>query len=483
MKTFDLNIDKILENWELAHAVRELIANAIDESLITSTQSPEVSQDEQGWWHVRDYGRGLKYQDLIQSENPEKLAHPGVIGKFGIGLKDALATFERKGVKVLLRSRYGDVSLTRVTKHSFEDLITLHATIDPPSLPDMIGTDCALYGVEDRDIDSAKKLFLRFADSVVLDETKFGSVLRCKDHKGAIFINGMKVAEESNFLFSYNITSITAVIKKALNRERQNLGRSAYSDRIRNMLLSTRAPEVAQELANDLQRIALGTSHDELAWLDVQEHAVKVLNSVRKVLFVSSDEIVSRPDLIEAAKSSGYQILSIPENLTRRIGGTTDVAGKPVTELQTFIQQHNASFEFSWIDPSSLSEVERLNWEQRDRVLELVGGRPAVVREIKISATMQASTYSSRETQGLWDPNNGWIIITRSELASLEKFAGTLLHEAIHAKFGLSDVSRDFETYLTHLCGDLAAKLIRELSNHTEGTQRRGLIASLFGRS
>ncbi len=130
-----------------------------------------------------------------------------------------------------------------------------------------------------------------------------------------------------------------------------------------------------------------------------------MLNSVRKVLFVSSDEIVGRPDLIEAAKSTGYQILSIPENLTRRIGGTTDVAGEPVTELQTFIQQHNASFEFSWIDPSSLSKVEQLNWEQRHRVLELLGGRPAVVREIKISATMQASTYSSRETQGLWDPN------------------------------------------------------------------------------
>ncbi len=67
MKNFDLNIDKILENWELPHAVRELIANAIDESIITSTKAPEIYRDEPGWWHVRDYGRGLRYQDLIQS--------------------------------------------------------------------------------------------------------------------------------------------------------------------------------------------------------------------------------------------------------------------------------------------------------------------------------------------------------------------------------------------------------------------------------
>jgi hypothetical protein len=32
MPDFDLNIDKILENWEPKHAVREIIANALDEA-------------------------------------------------------------------------------------------------------------------------------------------------------------------------------------------------------------------------------------------------------------------------------------------------------------------------------------------------------------------------------------------------------------------------------------------------------------------
>ena len=482
MKNFDLNIDKILENWELPDAIRELIANAIDESIITSTQAPNIYRDEHGWWHVRDYGRGLRYENLIQSEDPEKINHSGVIGKFGIGLKDALATFDRKGIRVLLKSRHGDVSLARVTKHSFEDLVTLHATIEVPSIPNMVGTDCAIYGVSDEDVAAAKKLFLRFCDVVVLDETKFGSILRCPASPGGIFINGMKVAEEPNFLFSYNITSITASIKKALNRERHNLGRSAYSDRIRTMLLLARSSDVAHALADDLQKISQGTAHDELTWLDVQEHAVKLLNSLGKVLFVSSDEIVARPDLIEAAKNSGFQILSVPENLTRRISGTTDATGKPVTELQTFIQQHNASFQFTWVDPSTLSAAEQVSWSQRDRVLELLGGRPSVVREIRISATMQPNAYASRETEGLWDPNNGWIIIKRSELLSLESFAGTLLHEALHAKYGLSDVSRDFETYLTRLCGSLATIVIRQVSSTLEREHRRGIFASVLGK-
>lgn len=32
---FDLNIEQVLENWEVCHAVREIIANALDETTLT----------------------------------------------------------------------------------------------------------------------------------------------------------------------------------------------------------------------------------------------------------------------------------------------------------------------------------------------------------------------------------------------------------------------------------------------------------------
>jgi hypothetical protein len=31
MREFDLNIERVLENWTVAHALREVIANALDE--------------------------------------------------------------------------------------------------------------------------------------------------------------------------------------------------------------------------------------------------------------------------------------------------------------------------------------------------------------------------------------------------------------------------------------------------------------------
>ncbi|MFM9965342.1 MAG: ATP-binding protein [Planctomycetaceae bacterium] len=460
VKHFDLNIDKILENWELSHALRELIANAIDESVITNTPHPELFKDANGWWHIRDHGRGLHYQHLIQSENPEKLESPAVIGKFGIGLKDALATFDRKDIRVLIRSPHGDISLSKVTKHSFDDLVTLHATVSPASIPDLDGTDCCVFGVSDADVAAAKKMFLCFAESTLIEETKFGSVHRRTPTGGVIYINGMRVADEPNFLFSYNITSLNAAIKRALNRERQNLGRTAYADRVRSILLACQSEKVAQSLSDDLQTHSSGVAHDELNWLEVQEHAVRVLNSLKPVLFINPAQLVAHPDLVEDAQSSGFQIVAVPENLSDRIRGITDVTGRPVTELRQFIEQRNASFQFSWVLPEALTPAERDVWSHVTEILDFLGGRPRIVKDIRISETMQSNPYSSKETVGLWVSQDGWIIVKRSELKSLSSFAGTLLHEAIHAKYGVSDVSRDFEHYLTVLSGTLAARLL-----------------------
>lgn len=89
-RNFDLNIEKILEGWEVKHAIREVIANALDEQVLSNTRDITISPDRSGNWHIRDFGRGIRYENLTQNENPEKLKNAGkVIGKFGVGLKDA----------------------------------------------------------------------------------------------------------------------------------------------------------------------------------------------------------------------------------------------------------------------------------------------------------------------------------------------------------------------------------------------------------
>ena len=82
MREFDLNIEQILESWEVYHAVREIIANALDEQILSQTQDIQIVKKADGW-HIIDFGRGLNYHHLTQNENDEKLKSGKLIGRFG----------------------------------------------------------------------------------------------------------------------------------------------------------------------------------------------------------------------------------------------------------------------------------------------------------------------------------------------------------------------------------------------------------------
>lgn len=459
MKKFDLNIENILENWETYHAIREIIANALDEQLLTNTKEVEIFKRGNSWI-IRDFGRGLQYTHLTQNENEEKLKNTSVIGKFGVGLKDALATFDRKGISVTIHSKHCQITISKSEKEGFNDIITLHAIIEEPKDKNFVGTEFILNGVTDKDIEEAKNLFLKFSGERVIENTKLGQVVERKNKFGNIYINGVKLAEEENFLFSYNITVLNASIKKALNRERTNVARSAYSDSIKKILLASQSKEVAESLAKDLKNINKGTTRVELSWVDVQEHSVKILNQQGKYLFVTSFEAMQYPDMIDQAKNSGYENIIIPENLKHKIQGSTDLSGNPIVDIRQFVSKYNESFDFNFIAPETLTQKEKEIYDLTPKIIDIFGGLPNKVKSIKISATMRKDFFSNVDTLGCWDEKTNSIVLSRKTLNSLQDYSATLIHELIHAKTGYNDVTRAFESELTETIGKLCGKLL-----------------------
>ncbi len=197
-QAFDLNIENVLEHWTVPFAIRELIANALDEQALTGTSEPVIFKDDNDRWHVTDDGRGVRYEHLTQNENEEKRRNPHVIGQFGMGLKDALAVFDRRGVGVVIRSPHADITTGRRPKDGFPDVVTLHALVSPPSDAVRPGTDVALTRVKDADIDTAKGFFLRYSGERLLESTQYGQVLaRSDQHRPArVYVKGLFVAEE-----------------------------------------------------------------------------------------------------------------------------------------------------------------------------------------------------------------------------------------------------------------------------------------------
>lgn len=474
-RLFDLNIKKILEAWDNGHAVRELIANALDEQVLSGTAPVDIAKDAVGIWQIRDYGRGLRYEHFTQNENPEKLKAVGrIIGKFGVGLKDAMATLNRNGVAVEIESKHGVISLTQEAKHGFGEIVTLHAAVLPPHDPAFVGTRIRLPSLSDADMARAKGFFLLFSRETLLEETKIGAILQKAGPMSRIYVAGLLVAEEENFAFSYNITSLTEAMKKALNRERTNVGRTAYAERVKAMLLQTRSAEVAAILADQLRLLERGTAADEVSWKDVTVHACKILNASGRFLFVTSYQLLSNTDAVDQARGDGIQVVTVPDTILEAIRGSDDLSGVPIRDLGVYQAEWNDSFSFKWVMPEALTAEENVVFGTRERVAALVGGFPKHVRAVRVSETMRVDFTAGGDALGLWDPATDSIVIRRDQLRSMADFAATLLHEIAHARSGHGDVTRAFEEELTDYLGRTAAAAISSRSSAPTSNRKRG---------
>ena len=468
---FDLNIGEVLEHWTIPFAIREVIANALDEQVLTATMAPEIACDNAGGWHICDHGRGLRYEHLTANENAEKLRHPAVIGQFGMGLKDALAVFDRHGVRVEIHSPHGDITTARRPKDSFDDVITLHAIVSPPSEPGRVGTDVILTGVDSGDIEEAKRFFLAYSGETVLESTRYGQVLAPPPVRqpARIYVKGLLVAQEENFLFSYNITDLSAPLRRALNRERSNVGRSAYSDRVKAILLACTSTEVARRLSADLAAYTSGAQHDELAWKDVAVHACRVLNAQDKVVFVTAHQLEDGAPQLQYAKADGYRLVAVPDDIAAKLSGTSDVEGRPIMDFGGYRRAWNDSFTFDFVTPDQMTAPERATFDRAADVAALAGldlGRLRV-REVAVSNTMRLSP-SGDQVCGMWESDQGRVIVRRDQLSSPQSFFGTLLHELAHARSGASDNSLEFENELSRLLGAVAAAGLDRVSGNLE---------------
>lgn len=450
---FDLNIEEVLEHWEVEHAIREVIANALDEQLLSSSAEAQISEDGQGTCRIRDFGRGLAISHFTLNENEEKLAGlSGVIGKFGVGLKDALATFHRRGVGVTIRSRHGVFRLREASKHNFEGITTLHVEWRPGPA-EMQGTEFELNGVPPADLEAAKALFLRFSGEERIECTPYGEILRRGGGAARVYISGVLAAEEPNFLFSYNITSLTKAMRKRLNRERSNVGRTTYAERVKAILKSSETEEVAAELVAQVAARSRGGQADEMQWIEVSQRALNLLHDRRRVAFVTEQEMALHPHVIDNMRGDRLEVVVVDEAQKGKLAAQREDGDPELRTLEGYVDEYNESFHYRFVEPAALSAGERAVLARVPSLLAAAGLTPGALPPVRISETMRVGLDT---TNGVWDAELEAIVIKREQLTSLERFAGVLLHEAAHAMSGAVDATREFETVLTAYLGRAA---------------------------
>ena len=448
VKKFDFNVGKILQNWTIKDAIREIIANALDEQKLSATKSVIIQLQQPNRLVIADWGRGLQTKHLTQNENPEKYNNPHLIGLFGIGLKDALATLSRHEVAVKIISPFLTINHISLTdKSDFNGIKTLHAWISTQSTTHQ-GTRFEIEGVSTKDIAAAQHYFLQFRNLVCLHENKYGQIVAKghPDDPGSIFINGLEVNLEPNFKFHYNITNKDQKIRRALNRERTNVGRSAYADRIKKIISHCDSVAINNELRNQFDSVGTGHACEEVTWIEVQKHLFQHLDTT-DIVMVTQQQLMDKAESVDSARQDGKQIVVVSDRLYQSL---------PDTNLDSFMQNKYETFAYDFVEKEELEAEELKVFAQTKKIFSTWGvGEPWIQNiNIKISNSMPGRTV------GMWQPSEQTIIMKRSQLATLSLYAGTLIHEWIHAQTNYPDLNRDFEIALTESIGRLVKKII-----------------------
>ena len=207
---------------------------------------------------------------------------------------------------------------------------------------------------------------------------------------------------------------------------------------------------------HDLEQVTKGSGHDEMNWIDVQLYVLEQLSRKNdKLLFITGDEAVKRRAEVSDAQDEGYQIFIIPDKLKEKAKSI-----RTVMTLEKYNQSKNNAFSGDALNISDLTPAEQEVYNMMPEILAFMNGLPGVIASVKISEELYTDEKKTI-TLGLWDAKTRTIWIRRSQLSSIENFAGTLIHECTHAASRCGDVSRAFETALTENLGRQAAYYLR----------------------
>lgn len=436
---FDLNIKNILSDWSVSDALRELIANAIDESKLSRTQFPDIQYNENtNQLLIRDYGRGIHSNHFIQNENDEKKNSKVVIGKFGIGLKDAVSVLFRNNKPVTFVSLHGSfVPVEDYKKGVQEETKTIHISQTFDNKID-IGTKVIIEAISPTDYNDAIANFLELFPYNKLSESPKGQIYE-KRQTSEIFFNGMKISTDNNFLFSYNILEANASLRKSLNRERKMVSRDAYRDNVISILKSNITSQ-SQDLINQLLNNRDAYEHGEWSLIDIKKLVLK--NTDRKIL-VGCHEQMDSPAYVDYAENQAYEIIWL--NPTEYKNIKNDSNYEKYT-LDSFGRNFVNNYESLEIGINQLVSADQDNWHWvLSKVKELANIWPEWKKDynnFKFSI-IEDHPNANGITQ------NGKIEIVQRIIPNKQHLFNTVIHEICHAISGAVDSTVEFENVLT----------------------------------
>jgi hypothetical protein len=325
--SIDLNIGvQCLDNWEIYHAIRELIANGIDEHINSRlTESIDIIYSRNNCTII-DYGSGITKSNFILQTNPTKLNNDKTIGQFGFGLKDALAVLCRNELKVTIYTKDYIFTPSYTQRQSTTD-ITLHIKYvdndDYNEDEDDYGTKFVIENIKKTDVDKAKEYFMNYTP-VSFDKLYANDITKFTGKSQFMFVNGFRVSKTNTQThFSYNFKK-TMNLMKQFNRDRReqnyDIFKTMIQKQLQNIVLFDDSYS-SDKLCNEIQKVFESNDLREFNQIDVIRNILSQFNKTDEYIFVDIKDVdlVKKKKYQDTIKNSKRKIMYIGEGVLKKI--------------------------------------------------------------------------------------------------------------------------------------------------------------------
>ena len=440
-----------VKGWDMGKAVRELIQNYLD-------SKQEFNCDgylkwENGQATIKDYGPGLELRHFAMGISEKSSTAKG---KYGEGLKLSLLTMARKGVPVELWTKGNVIKPTIEYNEAYQtDLLAFE--IEPLKYNTHKGTTIKFECTED-EFERGKSYFIDFFKR---SEPAFEWVDQdlVSLPGGYVFVNGTRVGELENSLFSYHLDEER--VGDIGNRDREVIDMNKVSDIVSTMYAESVSSRV-------LELVFKGLKQGALFWeeANVNLYSWHILNDRERIWKMAGRAVFGQKAVFPCSNSDansnaaylGYELvygLSWSwQHLLSSLGIVpyADAVLKNSKPSRTVVAQKD------------LDDLEKENLAYARRIVKKYYAQDHSLRIQIVENLEMVSGGTSQRVMGAYDFNKKRISIDRSALSTRSKALFVLLHEAVHQISGYADCTAEFENALL----DIGVKALMRLDDCQE---------------
>ncbi len=427
-----------VRGWDVEKAIREIVQNDLDSRKEFDCDGYISWDRETGVATVKDNGPGLLLRHLALGVSEKG---DGAIGKYGEGLKLALLVMAREGRDIEVRAS-GKIIRPAIEAHEGfgTEILVMHVEDMPPHHAALHTGTTVRFECSQAELEAGKSYFERYLSA----RNGFRWVESGKISKpaGHVYINGARVGNIDNAMFSYHLDE--ARVGDIGNRDREVIDQNQVRPHIRRMLAETSSMEVMRGLISSVAY----EGHDSwemeagIEFYSIPENSRRVWKRALNEVLGESVVLSSGPDHNREAMYRGHHIIHVSwvwKEAFRHMGMLT---AEDVVRERTTIRR---------------IAVQRLDPEERkvlNRAKRLVEKHYNKIGRLTVAENLEYKTGDAR-IRGMYDFEEDRIYIKREVLQNIHDAVHVLLHEAVHKHSGELDCTAGFERALTDVAVEM----------------------------